>query len=437
MRPRFFLALLGSTLLCLGCSTAGSHASVSARPAAASTHTGVTAVMPRQAHNPLLLVSIDGMRNDYTERGLTPTLQYLAEHGTRAGFLRPSYPSITFPNHYTLVTGLRPDKHGVVANFMRDPTIPETRFSMFDRATTGDARWWNDGKPLWTTVSEAGGRSAAMFWVGSEAPVHGRHPEFWYPFDISVDATQRVDNVLAWLDLPADQRPHFITLYFDSVDTAGHRHGPDSAQLDRALVEVDTALGRLLAGLRARRLDDTVNLVIASDHGMLATGDDKVLYLDDHLDASLIDPIWTGAYTAFDALPGGQAQADALLGRHPHFECMTREQIPARFAYGKHRRVPRYHCMAAPGWQLTTRAAFQRKGHALQGEHGYDNQLQAMHSPFIVHGPAFKRGHRIAGIDNVDVYPLLAHLLGVTPEPHDGQLAATLDALITPPEERP
>ena len=423
-----FSALLLAGLLCAsGCS---SIATVAGAPAATAAATS----LPAQVQAPLILVSIDGMRNDYTARGLTPTLQYFSDHGTHAQFLRPSYPSITFPNHYTLITGLRPDRHGVIANFMRDPDIEGVTFSMFDRNTTGDARWWNDGKPLWTSVSEAGGRSAAMFWVGAEAPVHGRYPEYWHPFDIGVDSAQRVDNVLGWLDLPTAQRPHFITLYFDIVDTAGHRHGPDSAQLDAALVEVDDALARLLDGLRARRLDDRVNLVIASDHGMIATDDDKVLYLDDHLDTTLIQTIWTGAYAAFDALPAGRAQADALLGKHAHFECMTREQIPERLAYGKHRRVPRYHCMAAPGWQLTTRDAFQRKGHALRGEHGYDNQLPEMHSPFIAHGPAFKRGHRIAGIDNVDVYPLLAHLLGIEPSAHDGQLAHTRDALLQPPE---
>jgi predicted AlkP superfamily pyrophosphatase or phosphodiesterase len=193
---------------------------------------------------------------------------------------------------------------------------------------------------------------------------------------------------------------------------------------------VDTALGQLLAGLQARGLDDRVNLVIAADHGMIHTDAQHIVYLDDHLDATQIDPIWTGAYAAFDALPGGLAQADALLGKHEHFECMTREQIPPRLAYGQHRRVPRYHCMASPGWQLTTRDAFQRKGHALLGEHGYDNALAQMHSPFIAFGPAFKRGHVIDGIDNVDVYPLLAHLLGITPADNDGDLQHTRDALI-------
>ena len=427
---RRLLPLLTLPLLLGACASLAPPAGNAANANAAAAGQTLPARLPQRADTPLILVSIDGMRNDYTQRGITPALQQMSDNGTRARFLRPSYPSITFPNHYTLVTGLRPDRHGVIANFMRDPTIAGVTFSMFDRDTVGDARWWNDGKPLWNSVSEAGGRSAAMFWVGSEAPVHGRHPEFWHPFDISVSSARRVDNVLAWLDLPAEQRPHFIALYFDIVDTAGHLHGPDSAQVNAALAEVDAALGQLLAGINARGLAEQTNLVIAADHGMIATDDAHLLYLDDHLDASLIQTIWTGAYAAFDALPGGQAQADALLGKHEHFECMTREQIPERLAYGQHRRVPRYHCMASPGWQLTTRDAFKRKGHALRGEHGYDNALAQMHSPFIAYGPAFKRGHTIAGIDNVDVYPLLAHLLGISPADNDGDLQHTRDALI-------
>ena len=385
--------------------------------------------LPADAQDTVILVSIDGFRNDYLERGLTPHLQRLVDGGTRARFMRPSYPSITFPNHYTLVTGLRPDRHGVIANFMTDPQIPGVRFSMFDRTTVSDARWWNDGKPLWTSVREHGGRAAAMFWVGSEAPVHGAQPEFWRPFDISVTSQQRSAQVLQWLALPPAQRPHFITLYFDLVDTVGHLHGPDSPQLAEALKEVDGAIGTLMDGITQQGLAPHVNLVIASDHGMAATGPEREYFLDDLADVSRLDFTWTGAYAAFNALPGGEAAAQQLMGKHPQMDCMPREQIPARFAYGQHRRVPAYICIAEHGWQITTREAFQRKGHRLRGEHGYDNQHPDMHSPFIGYGPAFKRGAMIEPIDNVDLYPLLAHLVGVPPAPNDGNLDKTRAAL--------
>ncbi|KQN98564.1 hypothetical protein ASF01_12195 [Stenotrophomonas sp. Leaf70] len=413
-------ALLGAALALAGCAGIPAPA-----PTAAPLHAG----LPLEATAPLILVSIDGFRNDYLERGLTPALSALARDGVRAEYMRPSYPSITFPNHYTLVTGLRPDHHGVIANFMTDPSIPGVRFSMFDPATVGDERWWDDGKPLWTSVREQGGRAAAMFWVGSEAPVHGARPEYWRPFDIKVSSEDRVRQVLEWLALPAAERPHFITLYFDRVDSMGHEHGPDSPELDQALGEVDSALGHLLQGIDALGLGQRVNLVVVSDHGMAATGPEQEFFLDDLVDVSRLDFGWTGAYASFDALPGGEVAARQLLGRHEHMDCMTRGQIPARFEYGRHRRVPAYICIGDPGWQITTRAAMQRKGHRLRGEHGYDNQLPDMRSPFIAHGPAFGQGVVIAPIDNVDVYPLLARVLGIAPGANDGDAARTAATL--------
>jgi len=243
-------------------------------------------------------------------------------------------------------------------------------------------------------------------------------------------AVRQPEQVLEWLALPPTQRPHFITLYFDKVDTMGHLHGPDAAQLNTALAEVDTAIGALLDGIRAQQLQDSTNIVVVSDHGMTATDPSRQIYLDDLVDVSKLDFGWTGAYASFNALPGGEAAARQLLaGSHPHIQCMTREQIPARFEYGQHRRVPAYICTAELGWQVTTRQAELRKGHELRGEHGYDNRLPDMYSPFIGYGPAFAQGVSIAPIDNVDIYPLLARLLHITPARNDGNPGHTDAAL--------
>ena len=185
---------------------------------------------------PLLLVSIDGYRADYLQRGLSPALAALARDGVRTS-MQPSFPSLTFPNHYTLVTGLRPDHHGIVNNTMYD--IQLGKFSLGNRKAVSDGRWWAQGTPLWETAERNGLRTATMFWPGSEADIHGRHPDYWKPYDGAVTPTQRVDQVLAWLDLPPGQRPTFLTLYFDAVDHAGHGHGPDSPQVDQALRETD------------------------------------------------------------------------------------------------------------------------------------------------------------------------------------------------------
>lgn len=424
--------MLVACLLLAACASAPGDGPPSANPSHEPSSAEATASLPADADAPLLLVSIDGFRNDYLDRGLTPTLARMAHEGVRAEFMRPSYPSITFPNHYTLVTGLHPDRHGAIANFMTDPDIPGVRFSMFDRETVADARWWNGGTPLWTLVRQHGGRAGTMFWVGSEAPIHGALPEYWRPFDIRVGSDARVDQILAWLALPPDQRPHLLTLYFDVVDTAGHLHGPDAPEVDAALAEVDAAMARLEAGLLALALDHATNVVVVSDHGMAATSPERELYLDDLVDTEHLDFLWTGAFAAFNALPGGEAQAQSLLGDHAHFSCMTREQIPAEYQYGRHRRVPTYFCQAEHGWQVTTRAALQRKGHRLHGEHGYDHRHPDMHAPFIARGPAFRSGVVLPAINSVDVYPLVAHVLGIAPATNDGDLAKTRTALVAP-----
>ena len=236
MRIRFPLPLVALlwALLCVGC----------------------TSVPPRpQPANTVVLISIDGLRSDAIGSGRMPTLDGLARQGVQAEWMTPSYPTLTFPNHYTLVTGLRPDRHGIVQNTMRDPLLG--KFALKNREAVADPRWWG-GEPIWVTLQKQGGNAATMFWPGSEAPIAGQQPRYWHKFDDKVTADQRVDQVLAWLDLPAAQRPRFITLYFDQVDHAGHDAGPHSPGALAAMREVDTALQRLLAGLDARQLrEDT------------------------------------------------------------------------------------------------------------------------------------------------------------------------------------
>lgn len=383
-----------------------------------------------EARAPLLLISIDGYRADYFERGLTPTLDQLATGGVRAQYMRPSFPSLTFPNHYTLITGLRPDRNGIVANIMEDERIPDERFSSGNRTAIENARWWDEATPLWTTVQRAGGRAATMFWPGSEAPVHGRHPDYWARYDRDVADNARVDAVLDWLDLPARERPALITLYFDRVDVLGHRHGPDSAEVDEALRSIDAALARLLAGLERRGLRDTLDMVVVSDHGMSATSPDRVVFLDDLVPGEWAHVVMWGVLTGLAPVAEHRKEIErVLLAPHEHMECHRRDAMPARFDYGRNPRIPPILCLARSGWVIGNHANFERKTHFSLGEHGYDIDDADMRAIFVAHGPSFRKGEVIPPFDNVDVYPLLAHLLGVAAERNDGNLANVRAAL--------
>jgi predicted AlkP superfamily pyrophosphatase or phosphodiesterase len=382
----------------------------------------------------LILVSIDGFRADYLDRGVTPTLSALAADGMRtARGMRPSFPSVTFPNHYTLVTGLYPDHHGIIANTMEDTGVTgDVRFSLSNFDAVSDSRWWDQGEPMWVTAKRQGLHTATLFWPGSEAAIHGVRPDYWAHFDATLTPDQRVDIVLDWLDQPAAKRPGFITLYFDQVDHEGHIHGPDSAEVNAAAALVDEALARLEAGLKARGLFDRANLIIVADHGMASTSLERVVFLDDLASPSALHIITGGPVAELSVATPEAAQT--VVGGHPHMTCWNKADIPARLHYGTNARIPPIVCMAQVGWEIATHADLAKRTTFSLGEHGYDNQAPEMAALFVAHGPAFKSGFvEATPFDNVDVYPLMTTLLGVTPQPNDGRLADIQDMLTSAP----
>jgi predicted AlkP superfamily pyrophosphatase or phosphodiesterase len=385
--------------------------------------------VPTTAQQPLvILISIDGFRADYLDRGLTPNIAALAAQGVRAQAMRPSFPSVTFPNHYTLVTGLYPDHHGVVNNTMEDPATPG---KVFNTGDSHDERWWDEATPIWITAQRQGLRAATMFWPGSDIAIHGTLPERWMPFDKSVTAEKRTDTVLAWLDLPPDQRPAFTTLYFEEVDSAGHVGGPDSDGVNKALQHVDGAIGRLVDGLKQRGLFDRVNLIIVADHGMEANSPQRVIYLDDLVDPKTVHVEVSGLVTGLHAEPGHEAEVEkALLKPHDHMQCWRKADIPTRLHYGTNPRVPAIVCLAEPGWAIWTHDFIASlKGGFVYGMHGYDPADPQMGALFVAEGPAFRQGMVHPVFDNVDVYLLLTHLLAIKPEPNDGKFGEVADML--------
>lgn len=380
----------------------------------------VAAAAPAEDRAPVtILISIDGFRADYLDRGVTPVLSRLAAGGVRAA-MRPSFPSKTFPNHWTLVTGLRPDRNGIVANRMEDAARPGEVFTM----ATDDPFWWNEATPIWVDAERAGIRSATMFWPGSNVAIGGTltkgghggveggtRPSDWMQFNQAITGPQRVNGILDWLRRPAAIRPRLLTLYFDTVDSAGHSYGPDDARTTRAVAEVDGQIGMLVDGLAA--LGQPANLVIVADHGMAATSSQRVVPLDSMVSLDAIHLVETGPYAALTPLPGQEATVEkALIGRHPHMECWRRQSVPVRFHYGQNPRVPAILCLAETGWLINEHAPTKTFS---GGNHGYDHMSPEMAAVFIANGPAFRAGQQIKSFDNVDVYPLLRDLIGLAP----------------------
>lgn len=353
-----------------------------------------------------ILISIDGFKPDYLTRGVTPHLNALAAAGISAS-MRPSFPTITFPNHYTLVTGLRPDRHGIVGNRIEDAGRPGQVFTM----ATDDPFWWAQAEPIWVTAEKAGIRTATMFWPGSNVSFDGVRPHDWQQFAQAVSSGQRVDAIIDWLRRPAATRPHFLTLYFDVVDSAGHQFGPDDPRTTTVVGQVDEQIGRLRAALAD--LGQSANLVIVADHGMAAISPDRVIRIDRMLPPASFTAIADGPYAGITPSAGQEeVVARALLKPHDHLTCWRKGAIPARLHYGHNPRVPPIVCLAATGWLALTRepsADHPPRG----GAHGFDPMAPEMAALFIASGPGIKAAGKIAQFDNVDVAPLLRDLIGL------------------------
>ncbi|AHY59737.1 ectonucleotide pyrophosphatase/phosphodiesterase [Stenotrophomonas rhizophila] len=375
----------------------------------------------------LLLVSIDGLRADMLDRGITPNLSRLVDGGVRARWMTPSYPSLTFPNHYTIVTGLRPDHHGIIHNSMHEDALGSFRLSKREAVT--DARWWG-GEPIWVGAEKAGVRTATLSWPGSEAAIQGVRPSQWRTYDASVPLPDRVDQVLGWVGQTDVDAPRLVTLYMEQVDHAGHDHGPDSPEYAAAIGEVDQAIGRLLDGLQARGLENSTNVIVVSDHGMASVPDGQTIAIEDMVDPTIATDVSMGQSVGFAPLPGKRREAEkVLLGAHAQYDCWTRQTLPARWHYGSNPRIPPIVCQMHEGWNALSRASVATRAPGTRGSHGYDNALPSMRAVFIARGPSFKQGQTIAGFDNVDVYPLLTRLLGVPAAPNDGDAERLLPAL--------
>jgi predicted AlkP superfamily pyrophosphatase or phosphodiesterase len=378
----------------------------------------------------VVLVSVDGFRNDYLDRYPAPNLHRIIAGGVRAPLV-PVFPTKTFPNHYTIVTGLLPEHHGIVENTMYDPVL-DAAFRISDAAAVTDARWWG-GEPLWVTAQRQGQIAAVFFWPGSEAPIEGVRPKYWTHYDTRVPDSTRVRQVLDWLTLPDSARPRFITLYFSEVDHAGHESGPDSPELAAAVLKVDRAIGVLLDGIQSRGLSGAVNVIVVSDHGMAPTSTDRVVALDDYIAPSLLGRV-TGGNPVMGVWPRSGMEDSvyrALRGKHPHLSVWRRQEIPARFHYREHRRVPPLVLLADVGWAIavTRRDLMEHPERFRGGAHGYDDTASVMRAIFLAQGPAFRSGVAAPAFRNVHIYDLIASILGLTPAANDGSQDSTMTLL--------
>jgi len=371
----------------------------------------------QQAKPYVILVSLDGFRPDYSQRYGAGNLQALGRRGASApqGML-PTFPSVTFPNHYSIVTGLYPENHGIVANSFYDPRRKQ-HFVYTDRRTSADGSWYG-GVPLWAMAERQGMRTACFFWPGSEAAIGGIRPTYTVFYDPRIPNEKRIDQVVAWLRLPPEKRPHFITLYYGDADSAGHQTGTNGREIAQAVRRLDGLIARLVAALALLPLP--VNLVVVSDHGMVNT-EGPWIDLERFADLSGFETVGSLLY------PPNEAAAarvySRLRGASDKFVVYRRSQVPARLHYSRNPRAGDPVVIPTGPYLIRARGSGNAGETTPKGMHGYDPQtMEAMRGIFYAAGPDIRAGVRVAPFDNVHVHPLLARILGLQTEPTDGDL---------------
>jgi predicted AlkP superfamily pyrophosphatase or phosphodiesterase len=377
----------------------------------------------------VVLVALDGFHPSYLDRPVSSHLQSLARRGVRARWLVPVFPTKTFPNFYSIATGLYPEHHGIVSNTMRDSVLG--RFALWRSGAVRDPRWWG-GEPIWVTAVRQGRRAASFFWPGSDVAIQGVRPNHYRMYDRRVPNADRVRQVLEWLSLTGEQSLSLITLYLGDVDDAGHVFGPDAPETDSAIARVDSAVGALVGGIRARGLEHRVNLVVVSDHGMARVDSRQVVYLDDYIDPGSINLVDQGPFVSLTPVGVSVDELYRRLSRaHPRLTIYRKSEVPAAYHYRNHPRIPPIIGTLSDGWRATTRRAAAAGGRSL-GDHGYPPERESMRAIFLAHGPAFRDGAVVEPFQNIHIYALLAHVLGLRPAPNDGRLDSVRVMLAAP-----
>lgn len=366
--------------------------------------------------NYVLIISFDGFRWDYNKLYATPNLNKLAKDGVKADRMIASFPTKTFPNHYTIATGLYPDHHGLVDNsFMA--TDLGLYYRMGDRAAVENPAFYG-GEPMWETAEKQGAKAGAFFWVGSEAPVGGKYPTYWKKYDGTVTYEARIDTVIKWFAYPLDKRPELINLYFDEPDLTSHEAGPVSVETGRVVERIDSIVGEIRQKLSTLPEAKRINLIILSDHGMESISSERYINIKDVVPNRMIASI-SGGNPVYEINPAEGKRDSVLyfLNSVKGMKAWRKSQLPQKWHYGTNPRIPEIVVVADSSWSLGTRPdASSIRG----GAHGYDNFNSDMFAIFYASGPAFKKNYQFKELNNIDVYNLVCRILDLKPAANDG-----------------
>jgi len=372
----------------------------------------------------LVIISLDGFRWDYPEIFHLYHFDSIAQIGVKAHHLQPCFPTVTFPNHYSMATGLYPENHGIVQNKFYDDRLKLT-YKIGDSKTVMDGRFYG-GEPIWVTAEKQGVKTASFYWVGSEAAVKGIQPSYWKVYENKIPYGQRIDTVINWLQLPEKERPHLVLFYLPEPDAVSHDFGPLSQETHIMLKTIDSLIWVFVKKLEKLSIGNEINVIITSDHGMSALHKEKNIILDDYLKPEWIKGIY-GNNPCYN-ISVADACLDSVyfsLKKLPHLNVWKTENVPQRFHYNNNKRIGDLVVLADSSWSISRKKDKSPFG----GAHGYDNENMDMQGIFYAYGPGFKKNYKRKGFNNNCLYPLMAQILGLKPSVTDGKISEIKDVL--------
>ncbi len=381
----------------------------------------------KSGKNYLLVLSLDGFRWDYPNMTETPNLDSIARVGVRAESVRSGFPSKTFPNHYSMATGLYPDHHGIVNNHFYDPESDMT-YSMRDSASRMNPYFYG-GEPIWVTAEKQNIRTASYFWVGSELPIQGIQPSIWKYYEHNFPFEQRIDSVVAWLQLPKAERPRLIMWYMHEPDAIAHKYGPESEVTLGKVRYLDSLVGVFCRKIRSLDHADRINLIFTSDHGMGTISPERVVTLSDHIPEHWVEKA-VGGNPVYN-IKANDGYIDSVytkLKAVDHIQVWKHGEVPSELNYGTNPRTLDLIVAADSSWSVNWAPTPDHYNSG--GTHGYDVRQLDMQAIFYAVGPAFRKGYVQPKFDNVDLYPLIAHIIGVEPAKVDGKLEKVKGMLV-------
>ena len=370
-----------------------------------------------------VIISLDGCRWDYPLMYDTPNLDEIAENGV-SGVMQPSFPSLTFPNHYTLATGLVPDHHGIIGNTFFDKASGLT-FSLGNKQTKQDPRFWG-GEPIWITAKKQGKKVGVVYWPGSDVAIQGTYPDYWFNYEKKplLTFTERIAEIERMLKMPEDKRPDLIMAYFDEPDHSGHSFGPESKQTRKAVETLDCLIGQLWNDIQRMPDGKNINLIITSDHGMARNSKQRIIHLKDYLDKNWYEKMYHGFPTMIYPKKGCEGKILKALANVPHIRAYRKSEVPAYLNYGTNKNISDIVVITDIGFITGD------TDKCIAGNHGFDPTFGDMNVIFRAAGPDFKKDYqKEKAFKNVNVYPLLNHLLGTTPAQCDGKVEEVSDLL--------